>query len=123
MTNAHDPILVPYPPTEFLRYVELFNATEYFDAHEILEDLWVVTTGEEREFYKGLIMLAVGLLHAERGNTRGTIGVLQGALDHLQKFPDHFGGLDRAPAVRAGATVLCDPKTPLHPKLGWAARE
>jgi len=106
MNNGRDPILEPYAPAEFIRFIELFNAEEYFDAHEILEDLWVMTPGEEGEFYKGLIMLAVGLLHARNGRERGAKGVMEGALNHLRKFPDHYGGLDRADAVAIGERIL-----------------
>jgi predicted metal-dependent hydrolase len=106
MSPARDPILSPYPPAEFLRFVELFNQQEYFEAHEILEDLWVMTPGEEREFYKGLIMLAVGLLHARSKRKRGAVGVLTGALEHLRKYPATYGGLDREQSVAVAQAIL-----------------
>lgn len=119
MSRKTDPILVPYPPAEFLRYVELFNAGDYFEAHEVLEDLWVMTTGEERAFYKGLIMLAVGLLHAQRGNKRGAKGVLEGALAHLADYPPLHGGLDRAEAVALGQGILDGKRMPkVMPRMG-----
>jgi predicted metal-dependent hydrolase len=114
MTIFHDPVTTPYPPKEFLEYFDLFNAGDYFEAHEILEDLWVMTPGLERNFYKGLIMLAVGLLHAERGNARGAQGVLTGALEHLDPYPESFGGLMRSEAVGRARQVLAGlvvPKT------------
>ena len=42
-----------------------------FAAHEILEDAWKSAAEDERELWRGLAQLAVGLTHAERGNGRG----------------------------------------------------
>ncbi len=106
MTTANDPVVTPYPPPEYKLYIELFNLGEYFEAHEILEDLWAMTPGEERGFYKGLIMLAVGLLHAERGNDTGARGVLTGALEHLKEYPCGYGNLDRDEAVAMARAIL-----------------
>jgi predicted metal-dependent hydrolase len=104
--------MTPYPPAEYQRYIELFNSGEYFEAHEILEDLWVMTPGEERGFYKGLIMLSVGLLHAERGNDTGARGVLTGALEHLMRYPDGYGNLGRDEPVALAQAVLAGARHP-----------
>jgi hypothetical protein len=63
-------------PQQTLREAqELLDAGRPFHAHEVLEDAWksVPKTGpdDERDLWRGLAQLAVGLTHAARGNTAG----------------------------------------------------
>ena len=51
-------------PAHLLGWLECFNSGEFYEAHDVLEDLWL----EEREtlnanFYKGLIQLAGAFVH------------------------------------------------------------
>jgi hypothetical protein len=48
-----------------------------FHAHEVFEDAWKSAPREERELWRGLAQLAVGLTHAARGNPRGTAALLR----------------------------------------------
>jgi predicted metal-dependent hydrolase len=40
---------------EYLRGIELFNTGQFFDCHEVLEDIWRLATGEERAILHALI--------------------------------------------------------------------
>lgn len=55
----------------FLAGIDHFNRQEYFDAHEVWEDLWHKSAGAEAGFLKGLIQAAVALYHLHRGNRAG----------------------------------------------------
>ncbi len=48
-----------------------------FHAHEVLEDAWKAADEPERELWRGLAQLAVGLTHAARGNPRGATALLR----------------------------------------------
>jgi hypothetical protein len=48
-----------------------------FHAHEVFEDAWKSAAREERELWRGLAQLAVGLTHAARGNPRGAAALLR----------------------------------------------
>jgi uncharacterized protein len=50
---------------------ELLDAGRPFHAHEVLEDAWKSAPEPERQLWRGLAQLAVGLTHAARGNSRG----------------------------------------------------
>ena len=76
---------------EFLR---LFNAREFFDAHDALEEFWQEYGGGDRTFYQGLIQIAVALEHAQRGNKKGAGGVLGSARRRLQPYLPHYEGFD-----------------------------
>ena len=49
----------------------LLDAGRPFHAHEVFEDAWKSGPEDERDLWKGLAQLAVGLTHAARGNTTG----------------------------------------------------
>ncbi len=54
----------------YLGGVRFFNEGDFFEAHEVWEDLWLNTAGPERRFYQGLIQAAVALYHFGNGNLR-----------------------------------------------------
>jgi len=59
-----------------------------FAAHEVLEDAWKSAPAQERELWRGLAQLAVGLTHAERGNARGAAALLRRAADSMTSYED-----------------------------------
>ncbi|MGH7539321.1 MAG: DUF309 domain-containing protein [Gemmatimonadales bacterium] len=62
----------------------LFNAGEFWAAHEALETVWRSIDGEdERRVWQGLIQAAAGLLHQRRRNPHGVIAVGGAALEKL----------------------------------------
>jgi predicted metal-dependent hydrolase len=48
-----------------------------FHAHEVFEAAWKSLPGPERELWRGLAQIAVGLTHARRGNARGAAALLR----------------------------------------------
>jgi uncharacterized protein len=57
-----------------------------FPAHDVLEGAWKAAPQAERELWKGLAQLAVGLTHAQRGNTRGTASLLGRSAERLRAW-------------------------------------
>ena len=55
----------------------LLDAGRPFHAHEVLEDAWKSAPEAERQLWRGLAQLAVGLTHAMRGNDRGAAALLE----------------------------------------------
>jgi predicted metal-dependent hydrolase len=47
-------------------YFDAFNAQRYYEAHDILEHLWLRTTGHERLFFQGLIQFAGAFVHLQK---------------------------------------------------------
>ena len=54
----------------------LLDAGRPFHAHEVLEDAWKSGPDDERDLWRGLAQLAVGLTHAARGNRAGAATLL-----------------------------------------------
>ncbi len=82
-----------YPP-EYLRGIDLFNASEYYECHEVLEDIWVVSCGQEKLFYQGIIMAAVALYDYEVGRYGAARTMHRKAKERLDPLPDRFMSLD-----------------------------
>ncbi len=74
--------------------VRLFNAGEYWEAHEALEPPWMVSEGMDKRFYAGVILLAAALHKAHKmGNARGGRRNYAKALAHLALLPDIYHGV------------------------------
>ena len=78
----------------YRRGLELLNQGHYFDAHEILEEVWRAATGPERQFLQGLIQVAVALHHHSTGNVEGASSVIGRAARNLAPYSDIFGNID-----------------------------
>ena len=89
--------------TELAQGVDHFNQTEFWEAHESWEQLWLEADGDLVEFYQGLIQLAAAYHHAKRGTLRGAVRLFDAALRRLEPFPAGFLGIDREAAVAAAA--------------------
>lgn len=72
---------------EFLKAVELFNRGDYFECHELLEDLWRPAEGTVRDLLQGLIQIAVSLHHESRGNTTGARTLYERGRKRLTSLP------------------------------------
>jgi len=74
--------------------LRLFNAGEYFEAHEALEDAWNAEKGEVRNLYRGILQIAVVYWHITRGNYNGAVKVYARSQRWLKDWPDVCRGID-----------------------------
>jgi hypothetical protein len=54
----------------YLAYFACFNGQEYYEAHDVLEHLWLRREDENHAFYKGLIQLAGAFVHLKKQRAR-----------------------------------------------------
>jgi predicted metal-dependent hydrolase len=93
----------------------LLGAGRYFDAHEELELAWRAAEPAERDFYQGLVHVAVAWYQAGRGRRTGCERQLEKAARRLGPYaPEHCGVdvaalLVQVEAARAGATLELPP--------------
>jgi uncharacterized protein len=72
-------------PSDFEQAIALFNACQFFECHEILEDLWrPLPLGPEKQFLQGLLQVGVGFHHLLNNNYTGTKNLLQAGLEKLE---------------------------------------
>ncbi len=85
--------------------LRLFNAGEYFEAHEELEAAWRDEPGRIRDLYQGILQVGVAYYHLLRGNYRGALKVFARAFPLLEAFPDRCRGVDVARLRRDARAV------------------
>lgn len=93
------------PPAEALALAQrLLEAGRPFHAHEVLEASWKAAPQPERELWRGLAQVAVGLTHAQRGNPRGAAALLRRGARAVSEYTAAAPhGIDAA-----GITQACD---------------
>jgi|SRR5581483_3509810 len=67
----------------FQRGIDLLNRQEYFEAHEVLEDVWRAAPSAHKRFLQGLVQVAVAFHHYTHANTTGAQSVLRRAINNL----------------------------------------
>jgi hypothetical protein len=65
-----------------------------FHAHEVFEATWKSAPDEDREFWRGLAQIAVGLTHARRGNARGAVTLLRRGAAGVRGYAGDPPGID-----------------------------
>src|SRR5689334_379044 len=78
----------------YLEGIRLFNAGEFWHAHEQWEACWLESAEPETTFYKGIIQTAAALVHWQRGNQRGLRRNWEKARPKLVALPSQVKGLD-----------------------------
>ena len=76
-----------------------FNDGYFFQAHETLEELWLVSPLPTRTFLQGIIQTAAAFVHMRRREYAGTVRLLGHALAKLETFPGEYMGIDVARLV------------------------
>jgi uncharacterized protein len=80
-------------------FIDMFNRGRFFDAHEVLEDVWrsvpnLPSRRLLRLHLQGMIQLAVAFHHASTGNRAGARSVLERAVRNLDGADTSFPDLD-----------------------------
>ncbi len=104
-------------PKLFVDGVQYFNEKDFFECHEVLEEMWRHARGEKSRFYQGLIQAAVCLYHWSNGNFDGARRLAQTALEKLDGLPDIMMRL-RLVDFRTTFKNLVQPLVENRPDLG-----
>ena len=80
-------------------YFDCFNRQLFYEAHEVLEHLWLKDKyGPNGAFYKGLIQLAGAFVHLQKNRLHPAAALFKLALANLEKYPRQHERLDVAAA-------------------------
>ena len=72
----------------YLGYFHCFNRQLFYEAHDVLEDLWLPDRrGPNGDFYKALIQLAGAFVHLQKNRLRPSAALLKLAQANLEKYP------------------------------------
>ena len=79
--------------------LELIRRGEYFAAHEELELAWRAAAPEERDFFQGLVHVAVAWYQAGRGRPVATERQLAKAIRRLDSYAPTHRGVELVPLL------------------------
>ncbi|MGA7854986.1 MAG: DUF309 domain-containing protein [Candidatus Acidiferrales bacterium] len=99
----------------FERGLAHFNARQFFEAHEVWEEIWLTEDEPERTFLQGLIQIAAAFHHYRRGNPEGAENLLAAGIVKITRFPHDYHGLaveDLRAAAKWWARQLGESKNP-----------
>ena len=97
-----------------------YRRTEFFDAHEHWESVWLRLEEPEKSFLQALIQISAAFHHLQAGNSVGAASLLTRALVRLESRPAHFGGVAVDPLraeVRAWLQKIQDAEAAPQPAL------
>jgi len=71
----------------YLGYFDCFNRQLFYEAHDVLENLWLPDRqGVNGNFYKGLIQLAGAFVHLQKNRLRPSAALFKLASANLEKY-------------------------------------
>ena len=94
MTPPAEPVLDDEQRRALARGIEEFNAGLFFECHDTLEDMWGGIRGPSRNFFQGLIQVAVAYYHLGNGNAAGAESMMRRALKRFESYPARYCGFD-----------------------------
>ena len=65
------------------RSIQLFNEEKYWWSHEVLEGIWKIASGSEKELLNGLILVSAAFVHDQKNEKEISLSILQRALIKL----------------------------------------
>ena len=74
--------------------MKLFNSHQWYQAHDVFEEIWHETGGPERQLIQGILQVAVAQVHLENSNTNGATILYGEALGRLKRYQLNNLGLD-----------------------------
>ena len=81
-------------PPEFWQGVAQFNRGEFYRCHDTLEALWHEAAGPEKDFYQGILQVAVGCYHLGNDNWRGAAVLLGAGASRLEPYEPDYERID-----------------------------
>ena len=94
ITLRNEPFIRKGVSPHYAGFFECFNERLFFEAHEVLEKLWLQERGNVNGlFYKGLIQLAGAFVHIQKHRPGPATALFKLAQSNLNKYPSFYEGL------------------------------
>ncbi len=91
----------------YLGYFDCFNRQLFYEAHDVLEELWLADRrGPDGDFYKGLIQLAGAFVHIQKNRAGPAAALFKLASANLKKYPAPHRQLDLSAVEQLISTWL-----------------
>ena len=70
-----------------------FNQRNFYACHDTLEAIWLEAEPTEKNFYQGILQIAVGCYHLQNHNWQGAVTLLGEGIRRLQTFQPQYQGV------------------------------
>ena len=79
-------------PAHYLGYFECFNRQMFYEAHDVLEELWLAEGKQSANygFYKGLIQFAGAFVHLQKNRLRPAASLFRLSQNYLRAYSPEY---------------------------------
>lgn len=78
----------------FEKAISLFNIGNYFESHDVLEELWLETDNEYKDLYQGVIQSAVAFYLSGEHRYKGAYKMFERSKRNLSKYKQIAQGIN-----------------------------
>ena len=90
-------------PAHYLGYFKCFDAGLYYEAHDVLEELWLNSQAGDYFFYKGLIQVAGAFVHLQKNRLKPAAALFRSSRRYLLPFRPHYSNFEVSKLLEACA--------------------
>lgn len=87
-------------PEQYREGIRLFNEEEFFECHDVLEELWAESSGADRKFLQGMIQASIALFHFGNENFGGAKKLYLSSRSYLDRYGEEYMGIRLADFLR-----------------------
>lgn len=84
-------------PKEYYQFFEKFNQGEYYECHDLLEEIWM--TDKQNKFLQGMLQVAVAIYHFQNGNIKGAKLMFDSSYNYLLNYQPRYWDLELQPVL------------------------
>lgn len=82
------------PLPAFGQAIEQFNQQEFYACHDTLEALWLEASETDKNFYQGILQIAVACYHLGNYNWRGAVILFGEGIKRLSDYQPVYEDID-----------------------------
>ncbi|MGD0319648.1 MAG: DUF309 domain-containing protein [Nitrososphaerales archaeon] len=89
--------VTPHYETEeelFFEARRYFNSERYWECHEVLEGAWRLSSGDEKRYLQGIILVCAAFVHHQKGEDEVALSVLRRAVKQLDFGAPRYHGIE-----------------------------
>lgn len=96
------------------RGIAAFNSRQFFECHDLLEDIWLEESGPRKQFLQAIIHFAVAFYHDGRANRLGALRQLRKGIAKLAPYLPSYEDVDTSRLFDEGLRWLAAVEQETH---------
>ncbi|MBE9203644.1 DUF309 domain-containing protein [Synechocystis salina LEGE 06099] len=91
--------------------IEQFNRQDFYACHDTLEAVWLEANPTEKNFYQGILQIAVAHYHLSNHNWQGAVILLGEGIRRLKAFRPAHQEVETESLLQTSAALLAELQT------------